>query len=52
MALGKRKAESQELWVATTELPRSPGRPFYKQLNRLLAEDEFDAWLEELCAPY
>jgi transposase len=52
MALGKRKAESQELWVATTELPRSPGHPFYKQLNRLLAEDGFDAWLEELCASY
>jgi hypothetical protein len=52
MALGKRKTESQELWVATTELPRSPGHPFYKQLNRLLAEDGFDAWLEQLCAPY
>jgi transposase len=36
--------------VATTELPRSPGHPFYKQLNRLLAEDGFDAWLEKLCA--
>jgi transposase len=52
MALGKRKAETQELWVATTELPRSPGHPFYKQLNRLLAEDGFDAWLEQPCAPY
>lgn len=52
MALGKRKTETQELWVATTELPRSPGHPFYKQLNRLLAEDGFDAWLEKLCAPY
>lgn len=52
MALGKRKSEKQELWVATTELPRSPGHPFYKQLNGLLAEDGFDAWLEKLCAPY
>jgi len=52
MALGKRKSETQELWVATTELPRSPGHPFYKQLNRLLADDGFDAWLEKLCAPY
>jgi transposase len=52
MALGKRKSEKQEAWVATTELPRSPGHPFYKQLNRLLAEDGFDAWLEKLCAPY
>ena len=52
MALGKRKAETQELWVATTDLPRSPGHPFYKQLNRLLAEDGFDRWLEKLCRPY
>jgi transposase len=52
MALGKRKSETQEAWVATRELPRSPGHPFYQQLNRLLAEDGFDAWLEKLCAPY
>jgi transposase len=52
MALGKRKSEKQEAWVSTTELPRSPGHPFYKQLNRLLAEDGFDGWLEKLCAPY
>ena len=52
MAMGKRKSETQELWVATTELPRSPGHPFYQQLNRLLAEDGFDAWLEKLCAAY
>jgi transposase len=52
MALGKRKSEQQEAWVATTELPRSPGHPFYKELNRLLAEDGFDVWLEKLCAPY
>jgi transposase len=52
MALGKRKSETQELWVATTELPRSPGHPFYKQLNRLLAEDGFDHWLEKLCRPH
>jgi transposase len=52
MALGKRTTEKQELWVATTELPRSPGHPFYRQLNRLLAEDGFDGWLEKQCAPY
>ena len=43
MALGKRKAEQQELWVATTDLPRSPGHPFYLKLNALLADDGFDA---------
>jgi len=52
MALGKRKREQQAAWVATTELPKSPGHPFYKKLNKLLAETGFDEWLEALCAPY
>ena len=49
MALGRRKREQQELWVATTDLPRSPGHPFYRKLNQLLAEAGFDEWVEELC---
>ncbi len=52
MALGKRKTEQQSAWVATNELPKSPGHPFYKKLNGLLAEAGFDGWLETLCAPY
>lgn len=52
MALGKRKHQQQEAWVATTDLPRSPGHPFYKKLNQLLAKAGFDAWLEQLCEPY
>jgi len=52
MALGKRKTEQQSAWVATTELPKSPGHPFYKKLNVLLAKAGFDEWLEKLCAPY
>jgi IS5 family transposase len=52
MALGKRKREQQGLWVATTELPKSPGHPFYQKLNELLAEAQFDAWIEERCQPY
>lgn len=52
MALGKRQQEQQAAWIATTELPKSPGHPFYKKLNSVLAEAGFDKWLEELCAPY
>lgn len=52
MALGKRNREQQEAWVATTDLPKSPGHPFYRKLNQLLAEAGFDAWLESLCRPY
>ncbi|GIW79463.1 MAG: DDE transposase [Gemmatales bacterium] len=52
MALGKRKREQQEMWVATTDLPKSPGHPFYRKLNQLLAEAGFDDWVERLCAPF
>jgi transposase len=52
MALGKRKGEDQMTWVATSDLPRSPGHPFYEKLNRLLAEASFDRFAEALCAPY
>lgn len=40
------------MWVATTELPKSPGHPFYQKLNALLAAADFDPWVEKLCAPY
>ena len=52
MALGKRKTEEQGAWLASGELPRSPGHPFYDQLNRLLAQADFDRLVETLCAPY
>jgi transposase len=52
MALGKRRDEQQEMWVATTSLPKSPGHVFYRKLNGLLAEAGFDHTLEELCQPY
>jgi transposase len=52
MALGKRKREQQDLWVAAGDLPQSPGHPFYCQLNKLLDEAGFDDRVEQLCAKY
>lgn len=52
MALGKRKDEHQEAWISSTDLPQSPGHPFYTRLNQLLADANFDKWIEELCRPY
>lgn len=52
MALGKRKREQQDLWVATCDLPKSPGHPFYAKLNRLLDEADFDTFVEKLCKPF
>jgi transposase len=52
MALGKHREEQQEMWVATANLPRSVGHIFYRKLNRLLAEADFDRTVEEMCEPY
>ncbi len=49
MALGRRKRERQtDLWVASGELPRSAAHPFYQKLNGLLAETDFDDFVETL----
>jgi len=53
MAMGRRKAVRQEaLFVTADDLPRSAGHPFYRALNRLLAEAEFDRWIEARCLPF
>src|SRR2546427_2852189 len=53
MSMRRREEEKQpELWIPTTELARTPGHPFYDQLNKLLAEAKFDAWVEEHCRPF
>ena len=51
MALGRRKREQQEAWIATS-VPKSPGHVFYQKLNRELADAEFDEFVEQLCEPY
>jgi transposase len=52
MGMGRHGGTQPEMWVAASELPRSPGHTFYDKLNRLLAEADFDRRCEELCAPY
>lgn len=40
------------MWVATTSLPKSVGHVFYRKLNRLLAEADFDRTVEKMCELY
>ena len=42
MSMGRRKRRQETLFVATADLARSAGHPFYRKLNELLAEAEFD----------
>jgi transposase len=52
MGMGKRKAErQQDLFVPADKL-QSAGHPFYRKLNRLLAEADFDAFVEAACRPH
>jgi len=53
MGMGHRPDEQQaDLWAATVDLPQSPGHAFYDKLNVLLAEADFDRFVEDLCRPY
>jgi transposase len=53
MALGRRRSSHQgELFLTSADLPQSPGHAFYDRLNELLAEAEFDRFVEDLCQPH
>src|SRR6202162_1585157 len=46
MATGTRQMVQESMWVATAELPKSPGHPFYTRLNALLDAAGFDRFVE------
>jgi len=52
MSMGRRKQRPQSLFVTAEELPKSAGHPFYRRLNALLAEADFDPWIERRCERY
>jgi len=52
MAMGKRRARQQDLWIASTELPKSRGHVFYDRVNSILAKEEFDAFSEKECLQF
>jgi transposase len=52
MSLGKRQLKQEELFIATANLAKGPGHPFYSKLNEVLASAGFDEFVEELCAQY
>jgi transposase len=54
MAMGKRKRRARQgsMWIATQDLPRSASHPFYRRLNRILEDAQFDAFVEGACATF
>ena len=53
MAMGTRKMRERQpdLWYGG-ELPTAPGHPFYKRLNEVLDNAQFDAFCEISCANF
>jgi len=51
MGMGRRGRQG-EFWVATGSLPNVPQHVFYNKLNAILAEGDFDGFVEELCEPF
>jgi transposase len=53
MAMGTRKREQQEeLWIATSDVVRTPGNAFYDRLNALLEKHKFDQRVEHVCRKF
>jgi len=50
--MGTRESEQAPLWIATSDLPRSPGHPFYARLNDVLDAAHFDQFAEAQCARF
>ena len=52
--MGKRGTRDRQasMWVATEDLPKSAGHPFYERLNRVLDAAGFDAFVEGQCAEF
>jgi transposase len=54
MAMGtrKRRERQQDLWIAASDVVRTPGNAFYDRLNAILDEHEFDRRVEHLCRKF
>jgi transposase len=49
MAMGKRKAKQQGMWVSTNEIPKAASHPFYAKVNEVLERHQVDRRLEHVC---
>jgi transposase len=52
MAMGKRKRRQEGIWVTASDLPKSPGHPFYQRLNRVLDVAGLDRFAEKRCEEF
>ena len=49
--MGTRETDQPPLWIATSDLPTSPGHPFYARLTTLLDGHHFEGLCDRFYAP-
>src|SRR5260370_611314 len=54
MGMGTRQAQQkqEDIWIASGDVARSPGHPFYQRLNELLDGEKFDEFAEGVCGKF
>jgi transposase len=52
MSMGTRETDQPPLWIAASDLPASPGHPFYARLNVVLDAHGFDRFAEDRCREF
>jgi transposase len=52
MSMGTRETDQPPLWIAASDLPTSPGHPFYARLNAVLDAQGFDRFAEDQCRTF
>src|SRR6266581_6059581 len=52
MAMGRKKERQDALWIVSSDLPKSPGHPFYQRVNILFEARGFDRFAEQRCEQF
>ena len=50
--MGTRETDQSPLWIAASDLPASPGHPFYARVNAILDAHGFDRFVADQCRPF
>jgi transposase len=49
MSMSRRETDQPPLWIAASDLPASPGHPFYARVTAVLDAHGFDRFVEDQC---
>lgn len=52
MSIGRSKEQQRSMWLSYDQLPQSKGHVFYERLQKILLQEGFDTFVENLCAPF